>query len=66
VLGYPIELAASMKKARRAIRDYEEVLKSFNITVIYSSYLLKYQKLDTVTHNIPKNKVASKISKSQK
>jgi len=66
VLGYPIELAASMKKARKAIRDYEEVLKSFNITVIHSSYLLKYQKLDTVTHNIPKNKVASKISKSQK
>jgi len=65
VLGYPTNLPASMKKARKAIRENEEVLKSFNITVEYSSYLLKYQKLDTVTHNIPKNKASSKILKAQ-
>ena len=65
VLGYPVHLPASMKKARKAIRDHQEVLKSFNITVVYPSYLLKYQKLDTVTHNIPKNKTTSKIEKPQ-
>lgn len=58
-LGFPTHLPASMKKARRAIRENEEVLKSFNITVDLKTWLISYKKLDSITHNVPKNKTIS-------
>ena len=60
ILGYPVHLSASMKKARRSLRENEKTLNSFNITFDSKTYLLKYQKLDTITHNIPKNKEIKK------
>lgn len=55
ILGYPTSIPASIKKARRAVREHKEDLKSFNIEVEPKTWLVKYSKLDTVSHNIPKN-----------
>lgn len=55
-LGYPSHIPASLKKARRAVREHLEELGSFGITVDLKKYMLSYKKLDSVTHNVPDTK----------
>ena len=57
VLGYPTKIPASMKKARRILREHTVELNEFNITVDLKSWLIKYSKLDTITHSLPKEKI---------
>lgn len=56
ILGYPTHIPASLKKARKSIRDNIENLNNFGITVDLKKYMLSYKKLTTVTHNIPVEK----------
>lgn len=56
VLGYPTHIPASLKKARRAVREHTDNLEKFGITVDLKKYMFTYKKLDTVTHNIPTTK----------
>jgi len=59
VLGYPTNIEASLKKARRAVRENVEELKQFGITVDLKKFMLSYFKLNTVTHHLPENKKIS-------
>jgi hypothetical protein len=54
VLGYPMSIPASIKKARRTIREHIDILEQFNIAVDIKSFLFRYTKLESITHNIPK------------
>ncbi len=59
VLGYPTNIEASLKKARRVVREHVEELKQFGITVDLKRFMLSYLKLETVTHHLPENKKLS-------
>ncbi|MDQ7060956.1 MAG: hypothetical protein Q9M43_07350 [Sulfurimonas sp.] len=59
VLGYPTNIPASLKKARRVVREHTLELEEFGITVDLKRWMFKYKKLTSVTHNIPANKKIS-------
>jgi len=60
ILGYPTHIPASLKKARRAVREHQKELEEFSITVDLKRWVFTYKKLSSVTHNIPANKKLSK------
>lgn len=59
VLGYPTNIPASLKKARRIVREHTLELEAFCITVDLKRWMFKYKKLTSVTHNVPINKKLS-------
>lgn len=64
-LGYPYEIPLSMKRARRAVRDHIKELGQFNITVDTAKWIIKYDKLSTVTHIVSSDKQAIEHNESE-
>jgi len=56
ILGYPAHIPASLKKARRTVREHIKEFESFSIKVDLKKWIFTYKKLSTITHNIPVNK----------